>query len=254
VRLEVETALRRNVLVIPVLVDGAEMPDASDLPDSMKDFVYRSAVIVASGQDFHMHVDRLIRSIDQMLAANQATPGSQPAIVPSIVPVPPAGEREYPVKVDPPASMPPIKPPVENREPTAEPKQPVEFVKPVTLFGEPDPTGNIADLVPPPARGPAPAMPASNRRIYLAAVAASLVLLFAGYGVIAYSRGEEPQLASYDPPKVAVAHPAGTAPIPIPAAAPRVHTADTTATIPAASAAIPEKRVNIAWGKDGRKN
>jgi TIR domain len=38
VRLEVETALRRNGLVIPVLMQGAQMPLASDLPDSMKDF------------------------------------------------------------------------------------------------------------------------------------------------------------------------------------------------------------------------
>jgi WD40 repeat protein len=75
VRLEIETALRRNTLVIPVLVDGAQMPDASDLPEHMKDFVYRSAIIVASGQDFHMHVDRLIRAIDQMIASGPSPPG-----------------------------------------------------------------------------------------------------------------------------------------------------------------------------------
>ena len=64
VRLEVETALHRKSLVIPVLVEGAQMPLASDLPDSMKDFAYRNALVVASGQDFHVHVDRLIRSIE----------------------------------------------------------------------------------------------------------------------------------------------------------------------------------------------
>lgn len=66
VRVEIEAALRRNALIIPVLVDGASMPGAGDLPDSIRDFAYRTAVVVAGGQDFHSHVDRLIRSIDRI--------------------------------------------------------------------------------------------------------------------------------------------------------------------------------------------
>ena len=36
VRVEVATALRRGIKVIPALLDGARMPDAADLPDDLK--------------------------------------------------------------------------------------------------------------------------------------------------------------------------------------------------------------------------
>jgi len=35
VRLEIETALTRNVRVIPILIDGARMPRADELPDGL---------------------------------------------------------------------------------------------------------------------------------------------------------------------------------------------------------------------------
>jgi hypothetical protein len=41
VRLEIATALKRNIRVIPVLVDGALMPRSSDLPDDLKLLVRR---------------------------------------------------------------------------------------------------------------------------------------------------------------------------------------------------------------------
>jgi hypothetical protein len=37
-------ALARNVLVIPVLVDGTHMPKASELPDSLKPLSLRNAI------------------------------------------------------------------------------------------------------------------------------------------------------------------------------------------------------------------
>src|SRR5882724_19863 len=43
VRVEVETALTRGIPVIPLLVHGANMPRASDLPDGLKEFAYRNA-------------------------------------------------------------------------------------------------------------------------------------------------------------------------------------------------------------------
>ncbi len=42
VRLEIEAALMRNITVTPVLVQGAQMPSAEQLPDSIKDFAYRN--------------------------------------------------------------------------------------------------------------------------------------------------------------------------------------------------------------------
>ena len=44
VRLEIEAALRRKILVIPVLVQGAVMPSASELPDSLKPLAHIQAV------------------------------------------------------------------------------------------------------------------------------------------------------------------------------------------------------------------
>src|SRR5271165_1597256 len=44
VRVEVATALKRGIRVIPVLVEGATMPDAGDLPDDLKALVHRNAI------------------------------------------------------------------------------------------------------------------------------------------------------------------------------------------------------------------
>ena len=51
--IEISAALARNIGVIPVLVDGARMPKASDLPDSLKPLVHRQAVEVRQ-----LHFDR----------------------------------------------------------------------------------------------------------------------------------------------------------------------------------------------------
>jgi len=44
VRLEIEAALTRGIRVIPVLVDGARMPRAGDLPASLAKLVRRQAL------------------------------------------------------------------------------------------------------------------------------------------------------------------------------------------------------------------
>jgi hypothetical protein len=71
VRIEVETALGRGIPVIPVLVGRATMPRAGDLPEGLKDLAYRNAVEVRSGADFHGHIERLIASLDRLLARRQ---------------------------------------------------------------------------------------------------------------------------------------------------------------------------------------
>src|ERR1700730_17730811 len=43
VRLEVASALERNLPVFPVLVDGAAMPEAKDLPDDLKRISFHQA-------------------------------------------------------------------------------------------------------------------------------------------------------------------------------------------------------------------
>lgn len=55
-------------LLIPVLVDGTKIPPARDLPEGVRDLVYRQAADVSSGRDFHPHMDQLINVMDQLLA------------------------------------------------------------------------------------------------------------------------------------------------------------------------------------------
>jgi hypothetical protein len=60
VRLELERALARGIPVIPVLVDGATLPKAKDLPASLQSLFYRQATQVRPDPDFRHDVDRLI--------------------------------------------------------------------------------------------------------------------------------------------------------------------------------------------------
>jgi uncharacterized protein YecT (DUF1311 family) len=71
VRIEVETALKRDIPIIPVLVGGIRMPEVSELPQSLRDFAYRHAVTVDGGRDFDHHMDGLIRSLQRMLHVPQ---------------------------------------------------------------------------------------------------------------------------------------------------------------------------------------
>jgi hypothetical protein len=68
VRIEIEAALAKDIPVIPVLINGAGMPKPRDLPDMMKDLAFRQATEVDMRRDFHSHMDRLIRVMDQLLA------------------------------------------------------------------------------------------------------------------------------------------------------------------------------------------
>ena len=61
-RVELETALTKKVPVIPVLVEGANMPDADDLPSSLRALIRRNAVPLRDGDwdaDFGRLADAL---------------------------------------------------------------------------------------------------------------------------------------------------------------------------------------------------
>jgi len=87
VRLEIETALAKKIPVIPALIDRSRMPKATDLPESLRPFAFRQAADIDSSRDFHAHMDRLIRSMDQLLpksgvssvAENTAAHASKPS-------------------------------------------------------------------------------------------------------------------------------------------------------------------------------
>lgn len=72
VRIEIEAALQRDIPIIPVLVQGAAMPDPEQLPDSLRPLAYRHAVPVRHDPDFHQDVGRLIRGIELHVDATRA--------------------------------------------------------------------------------------------------------------------------------------------------------------------------------------
>lgn len=71
VRVEIEAALERDVRVVPVLVEGAALPEASDLPPGLRPLVRRQALVL-SHAGFGAEVSRLIAAIDQVLGPGRA--------------------------------------------------------------------------------------------------------------------------------------------------------------------------------------
>jgi hypothetical protein len=77
VRIELETALQQGMRIIPVLVSGATMPKAADLPQSLQGLCYINAGEVDGGRDFRQHMSRLINAIDQILKPGESSPSKQ---------------------------------------------------------------------------------------------------------------------------------------------------------------------------------
>ena len=63
VRLEVASALRQGIPVVPVLVRGAVMPSALDLPDDLQKLARRNGMAVRPDPDFHNDMNALIRKL-----------------------------------------------------------------------------------------------------------------------------------------------------------------------------------------------
>lgn len=62
VRLEIATALKRNTLVIPVLIERATMPSKNDLPNDLSALTRRNAILL-SHERFSYDIDRLVQAI-----------------------------------------------------------------------------------------------------------------------------------------------------------------------------------------------
>jgi hypothetical protein len=72
VRLEIEAALSRRVRVIPILVDGARMPRADELPDSLSALMRRQALELSPTR-FDFDTSRLLKVLDRTLTEVRAT-------------------------------------------------------------------------------------------------------------------------------------------------------------------------------------
>jgi len=63
VRLEIATALERDIRVIPVLVQGARMPVGTDLPESLEALARRNSVEVSDNR-FRADIEQLIYALE----------------------------------------------------------------------------------------------------------------------------------------------------------------------------------------------
>jgi hypothetical protein len=79
VRVEVSTALSRNVRVIPALVAGAQMPASHELPEALVALSRRNAIEI-SDTSFVPSLSRLIESLEKVLQKDVAAVAPGPPI------------------------------------------------------------------------------------------------------------------------------------------------------------------------------
>lgn len=88
VRIEIETALARDQRVIPVIVGEGRMPEAEELPESLRELADRHAFPVRPDPDFHRDMDRLVQLIERAMERHEAVTAE--AVDPPAPPDPPA--------------------------------------------------------------------------------------------------------------------------------------------------------------------
>jgi hypothetical protein len=69
VRLEVAAALAQDIPIIPLLVRGADMPRAADLPPDIEGLALRNGIQIRPDPDFDIDVERLSRRLEPILPA-----------------------------------------------------------------------------------------------------------------------------------------------------------------------------------------
>lgn len=106
VRLETASALKRDIPVIPVLVHGARMPRAEQLPDDLKELVFRNNVELTHARwdsDVQLLIQALRPLFDAANAAEaQAAQATAPPPLPGPSPGPPHAAPAAPVPTPPP--------------------------------------------------------------------------------------------------------------------------------------------------------
>ncbi|HEY6444963.1 MAG TPA: toll/interleukin-1 receptor domain-containing protein [Acidobacteriaceae bacterium] len=92
VRLEVASALARDIPVIPVLVHNATMPRPDALPENLKNLAFRNSVELTHAR-WNSDVQLLTKALAQYVAASNAT-GTEPIHATVSVQLPPANAPE----------------------------------------------------------------------------------------------------------------------------------------------------------------
>lgn len=81
VRREIATALARNIRIIPVLLDGARMPGAHELPHELEPLIYLQAITL-DDRSWAADVESLGQAIDAASSAASPVPGLPGALRP----------------------------------------------------------------------------------------------------------------------------------------------------------------------------
>jgi hypothetical protein len=72
VRLEIASALARDIAVIPVLVHNARMPTPAELPDNLKELAFRNSVEITHAR-WNSDVELLTKALGQYVASSAST-------------------------------------------------------------------------------------------------------------------------------------------------------------------------------------
>jgi hypothetical protein len=189
VRLEIEAALTRNVRVIPILVEGARLPRADELPPSLAGLVRRQALELSPAR-FDFDTSRLLKVLDRTLAEMRTEHDSAAAVSA------PAGKAADSGTTAPPTAL-------DQREPAE--SSPLSSISPAASTtaaeagahhdGALDPGPSAAQRATPvggPTRLARPVRPRRRRLVY--AAAAALVLAAAGTAaaLLFLDRGDSP--------------------------------------------------------------
>jgi TIR domain len=75
VRIEVGAALQRDIPVVPILLDGAKMPSADQLPSDLQELSFRGGLDLRHSS-FDADVSRLIRELKQLPQWASKTPAT----------------------------------------------------------------------------------------------------------------------------------------------------------------------------------
>ena len=62
--LNIEAGLQRNIVVIPLLVIRASMPNATQLPTTLAELAFYDRTQIRPDPDFHKDMDRLIHELE----------------------------------------------------------------------------------------------------------------------------------------------------------------------------------------------
>jgi hypothetical protein len=127
VRLEIEAALTRKVRVIPILVDGARMPNADELPDSLLKLAHRQALELSPAH-FEFDSSRLFAVLDSTLAEMRTAQDAGAVELASVGKAPdPTPSPEQEQRVPPAAPSPPggARPPSDRGVPPNKQRRPL---------------------------------------------------------------------------------------------------------------------------------